>query len=263
MNPDHAVHLSCDAIGVSLLAPVGYLSEDALAEQAVTVWAGPGDDPGPDAVTIELVRVDSAAGAAMEVGVHRAGRVARWGDDVAIEVDGLAATGRRFVTDGPDGPRHGVFVVVPVAFPLAIRAEWPATMDRFDEIVAIAGTIRLLTPLDERAGRTSACSVGLRLSAWVPTGWAADIGPDHLLVSGPGSQWRAGRVSAATPDTDAEAVEEDLVGDVHLRRSTGIGILHARAEYLSEHVAITGEGDDLTALVAITRSLRAHPFLGD
>lgn len=261
MNPESAVHISCDAIGVSLLVPVGYVSEDALAEQTVTVWAGPDDDPGPDAVTIEAMRVDSAAGAAMEVGVHRPGRVARWDDDVAFDVDGLAATGRRFASDGPDGAHRGVFVVVPVAFPVAIRAEWPAAQDRDDEIVAILATIRLLTPLDERTGRTSACSVGLRLSVWVPTGWTADAGPDHLIVTGPGSHWRATRT---TPDTAAiDAPLEQLVGDVELRLKTGIGTVNASAAYLSERLTILAEGDDITTLAAITRSLRAHPFLGD
>lgn len=250
------LHFSLDEIGVSLLAPIGFLN-DELGDDAVVLWDDP-DDYRPDtADTFEVRRLTIRGVAALELCVQRLGRVSRWKDDIEVVADGIICEGRTFFSDGDGGPMMGFLAIVPLEFPVAIRAEWKPDDDRSDEMMAIAASARFLFPRDAHAAKSSQTHIDFRMSVNVPAGWSRTVSDDHMEMSGPGSRWVLKRATQPA----ISGTSELLFDDISLTTQTGIGTLWAQVLHTNEEFRVIAEGDDLSTLMEITRSLRFHQFI--
>ena len=138
------LHFSLDEIGVSVLAPIGYMN-DELGDDSVILWDDPEDYRPDTADTFEVRRLTIRGVAALELCAQRLGRVNRWADDIEVVADGIMCEGRTFLSDGDGGPMKGFLAIVPLEFPVAIRAEWKLDDDRCDEMLMIAKTARFLS----------------------------------------------------------------------------------------------------------------------
>jgi len=250
------LHFSLDEIGVSVLAPIGFLNDD-LGDDSVILWDDTEDDRPVNADTFECRRISVKGAAALELCVPRLGRVAKWLDQIDLVIDGISCEGRNFLSDGEGGPMRGFIAVVPLDFPVAIRAEWKIGDDRQDEMMALANSARFLSPLDSHPSKSSLTHVGFRMSVSIPAGWMGEVSQDQIEISGPGSRWMLKRGSGAAVNGTTELLFEDisLVSDV------GIGSIQAQVLHTSEEFRVLAEGDDISTLMDISRSLRFHQFI--
>jgi hypothetical protein len=250
------LHFSLDEIGVSVLAPVGFMN-DELGDESVILWDDPEDHRPETADTFEVRRLTIRGIAALELCVQRLGRVSRWTDDIEVVADGIMCEGRTFVSDGDGGQMKGFIAIAPLDFPVAIRAEWKTGDDRQDEMMAMAKSVRFLSPLDIHASKSSVTHVGFRMSAGIPAGWTGEVSQDQIEISGPGSRWILKRGSRPAID----GVPELLLEDISLTTHIGIGTLQAQVLHTSEEFRVLAEGDDISTLMDISRSLRFHQFI--
>ena len=251
------LHFSLDEIGVSVLAPIGYMN-DELGDDSVILWDDPEDYRPDTADTFEVRRLTIRGVAALELCVQRLGRVSRWADDIEVVADGIMCEGRTFLSDGDGGPMKGFLAIVPLEFPVAIRAEWKLDDDRCDEMLMIAKTARFLSPRDVHAAKSSLTHIDFRMSVDVPEGWARTVSDDHMEMSGPGSRWVLKRATQPA----ISGTSEQLFDDISLMTELGIGTLQAQVLHSNDEFRVTAEGDDLSTLMEINRSLRFHPFIG-
>ena len=250
------LHFSLDEIGVSVLAAIGYMN-DELGDDSVILWDDPEDDRPETADTFEVRRLTIRGIAALELCVQRLGRVSRWTDDVEVVADGIMCEGRTFVSDGDGGPMKGFLTIVPLEFPVALRAEWKTEDDRCDEMLTIAKSVRFLSPLDGHTAKSSLTHINFRMSVEVPEGWLGAVSDDRIEISGPGSRWLLRRGS----QPEVVGTTEVLFDDVSLTYHIGIGTLRAQILHTSEEFTVMAEGDDIPTLIEISRSLRFHQFI--
>ena len=250
------LHFSLDEIGVSVLAPIGYMN-DELGDDSVILWDDPEDDRPNNADTFECRRLTIRGVAALELCVQRLGRVSRWTDDVEVVADGIMCEGRIFVSDGDGGPMKGFLAIVPLEFPVAIRAEWKLDEDRFDEMLMIAKSARFLSPRDVHATKSSLTYIDFRMSVEVPEGWSGAVLDDRIEMAGPGSRWLLKRAT----QPEISGTSELLFDDISLMTEIGIGTLQAQVLHTSEEFRVLAEGDDISTLMEISRSLRFHQFI--
>ena len=230
---------------------------DELGDESVILWDDPEDDRPETADTFEVRRLTIRGIAALELCVQRLGRVSRWADDIEIVADGIICEGRTFLSDGDGGPMKGFLAIVPLEFPVVIRAEWKLDDDRFDEMLMIAKSARFLSPLDVHAVKSSLTHINFRMSGEVPVGWLGTVSDDRIEISGPGSRWLLKRGSQA----DVVGTSELLFDDVSLTYQIGIGTLRAQVLHTSEEFLVIAEGDDIPTLIEVSRSLRFHQFI--
>ncbi len=230
---------------------------DELGDESVILWDDPEDDRPDAADTFEVRRLSIRGIAALELCVQRLGRVSRWADDIEVVADGITCEGRTFVSDGDGGPMKGFLTIVPLEFPVAIRVEWKTGDDRQDEMMALANSARFLSPLDSHPSKSSLTHVGFRMSVSIPAGWTGEVSQDQIEISGPGSRWLLRRGS----QPDVVGTTELLFGDVSLTCHFGVGTLRAQVLHTSEEFTVIAEGDDISTLTVISRSLRFHQFI--
>ena len=250
------LHFSLDEIGVSVLAPVGFMN-DELGDDSVILWDDPEDYRPDTADTFEVRRLTIRGVAALELCVQRLGRVSRWVDDVEIVADGITCEGRNFVSDGDGGPMKGFVAIAPLEFPVAIRAEWKVDDDRRDEMLMIARSARFLSPRDTHVAKSSLAHIDFRMSVNVPDGWSGAVSDDRMEMSGPGSRWVLKRATQSA----ISGTSELLFDDISLMTELGIGTLRAQVLHTNDKFLVTAEGDDLSTLMDISRSLRFHQFI--
>jgi hypothetical protein len=250
------LHFSLDEIGISVLASIGFMN-DELGDDSVILWDDPEDYRPDTADTFEVRRLTIRGVAALELCVQRLGRVSRWVDDIEIVADGIMCEGRTFVSDGDGGPMKGFLAIVPLEFPVALRAEWKLHDDRCDEMLMIAKTARFLSPRDVHAAKSSLTHIDFRISVDIPDGWSGTVSYDHMEISGPGSRWALKRATQPA----ILGTSEQLFNDISLVAEIGIGTLQAQVLHSNDEFRVTAEGDDLSTLMDITRSLRFHPFI--
>jgi hypothetical protein len=259
--PPGWLHHSLDDLGLSVLAPVGYLVDD-MGDEAVILWDGSADDDerADGDVVFELRRTGMGAGAAMEVALHRLGRTATWTGECAVVVDGVEVAGRDFASDGAGGPMRGFIAHVDGPFPLLVRAEWPTGDDRREQMLTMASHTRLTSGLDpfELPGgrRSSITSMSLLLSVAVPADHDVLDDGDTIALRGPGTNWVIQRAEQDL-EVSAERNDSGIAADV----TTGVGTLTATIAAGGNRYRVVAEGDDLDLLRAITASLRYHQFL--
>jgi hypothetical protein len=165
--------------------------------------------------------------------------------------------GRTFLSDGDGGPMKGFLAIVPLEFPVAIRAEWKVDDDRCDEMLMIAKSARFLSPRDTHAAKSSLTHIDFRMSVDVPEGWMRTVSDDHMEMSGPGSRWVLKRATQPA----ISGTSELLFDDISLVAEIGIGTLQAQVLHTNDEFRVTAEGDDLSTLMDISRSLRFHQFI--
>jgi|688.fasta_scaffold89638_2 hypothetical protein len=250
------LHFSLDEIGVSVLAPVGFMN-DALGDDSVILWDDPEDDRPDSATTFEFRRLLVKGSAARELCVQRLGRVSQWMDELNVVADGIVCEGQTFVSDGDGGPMQGFVAIVPLEIPVALRAEWKTDDDRLNEMLAIASSTRFLLPRDIHLTKNSLTHIDFRMSVDVPEGWTRTVSDDHMEMSGPGSRWVLKRATQPAISGTSELLFDDISLTAHL----GVGKLLAQVQHPSDEFSITAEGDDLSTLMEITRSLRFHQFI--
>ena len=250
------LHFSLDEIGISVLAPVGYMNDD-LGNDAVILWDDPEDDRPDSADTFEFRRLLVKGQAARELCVQRLGRVARFVGDIRVVADGIICEGQTFVSDGDGGPMQGFVVIAPLEFPVALRAEWKADDDRLEEMLVIASSARFLSPRDIHPNKSSLTHIGFRMSVTVPPGWSGIVTDDCMQISGPGSNWELRKGHRPTFTGTAEVLFDDISLTAHI----GVGKFLAQIQHPSDEFSVTAEGDDLSTLMEITRSLRFHQFI--
>ncbi len=250
------LHFSLDEIGVSVLASIGFMN-DELGDESVILWDDPEDHRPETADTFEVRRLTIRGIAALELCVQRLGRVSRWADDIEIVADGIICEGRTFLSDGDGGPMKGFLTIVPLEFPVAIRAEWKTGDNRQDEMIAIANSARFLSPLDSHPSKSSLTHVGFRMSVSIPAGWTGKVSQDQIEISGPGSRWTLKRGSQPA----VNGTPELLLEDISLTTLIGVGTLRGQVLHTSEEFRVLAEGDDIPTLMEISRSLRFHQFI--
>jgi len=250
------LHFSLDEIGVSVLAPVGYMN-DELGDDAVILWDDPEDDRPDSADTFEFRRLALKGQAARELCVQRLGRVARFVNDTKVVADGIICEGQTFVSDGDGGPMQGFVVIALLEFPVALRAEWKTGDDRLEEMLAIASSTRFLSPRDIHPTKSSLTHIDFRMSVKVPAGWSGIVTDDRIEMSGPGSRWVLKRATMPA----ISGASELLFDDISLMTELGIGTLQAQVLHTNDEFRVTAEGDDLSTLMEISRSLRFHQFI--
>jgi hypothetical protein len=231
---------------------------DELGDDSVILWDDPEDYRPDTADTFEVRRLTIRGVAGLELCVQRLGRVSRWVDDVEIVADGIICEGRNFVSDGDGGPMKGFIAIAPLEFPVAIRAEWKTGDGRQDEMMAMAQSVRFLSPRDIHASKSSLTHVGFRMSVSVPAGWAGEVSQDQIEISGPGSRW----ILQKAIHRDVNGMPEVLLEDISLTAEIGIGTVHAQVLHTSEEFRVLAEGDDISTLMEVSRSLRFHQFIG-
>jgi hypothetical protein len=260
-TPGDWLHHSLDDLGLSLVAPIGFVADD-MGDDAVILWDGDDDDDerADGDATFEMRRTGMGAGAALEVALHRLGRAGAWTGDCRVVVDGVGVAGREFSSDGAGGPMRGFIAHVDGPFPLIVRAEWPRGDDRFDQMLTMASHVRLTSGLDpfELPGgrRSSITSTSLLLSVAVPGDHDVLDHESTIALRGPGTNWVLRRA-----EQDLEVVSEPGDAGVASDTTTGVGTLAASVAAGGNRYRVHAEGDDLDLLGAITSSLRYHQFL--
>lgn len=261
-NADQAewLHHSIDSLGVSLLAPIGYLV-DPVGDEAFVVWDGVDADQRSERdVAIELRRTGMAEGAAMAATVSGFGRLGSWTGGIDVELDGMIVVAKLFVSDGLGGPMRGLAVFVDGPFPLVIRAEWADSDDRFEEIVAILATVRMTSTLDPVmlpcGRRSSVTSPALLLSVALPTDAEVIEHLTRLVLRGDGWLWVAARVEQDLECSGARsaggiAATIDISGQ-HLAAAVAAG---------GSRYRVVAEGMDSELFCRLVDSLRYHQFL--
>ena len=260
--PSGWLHHSVDDLGVSVLAPVGFLA-DEMGDEAVVLWDGDADDDDERAdgdATFELRRTGMGAGAAMEVALPRLGRSGSWTGESAIVIDGVPVEARLFASDGTGGPMRGFVGYLDGPFPLLVRAEWRAGDDRSEQMTTMAAHTRLtagIDPFELHGGRrSSVTSMLLLLSVAVPADHEVlDLG-STIALRGPGTHWAIARA-----DQEIEVVAERGPTGVAIDMATGVGTLTATVAAGGNRYRVVAEGDDVDLLRTITGSLRYHQFL--
>jgi hypothetical protein len=255
------LHHSLDDLGLSLVAPAGFLADD-MGDDAVILWDGDADDDerADGDATFEVRRTGMGIGAAMEVALHRLGRAGAWTGDCRVVVDGVGIAGREFSSDGTGGPMNGFLAHLDGPFPLLVRAEWPVADDRRDEMLTMASLARLTSGLDsfEMPGgrRASITSMSLLVSVAVPADHEVLDHDSTIALRGPGTNWVLRRA-----EQDLEVMAERNDAGIAADVTTGVGTLTAAVAAGGNRYRVTAEGDDLDLLQAITASLRYHQFL--
>jgi len=80
---------------------------------------------------------------------------------------------------------------------------------------------------------------------------------DRMEMSGPGSRWLLKRATQSAISGTSEVLFDDISLTTHI----GIGTLQAQVLHANEEFLVTAEGDDLSTLMDISRSLRFHQFI--
>ena len=259
--PADWLHHSVDDLGLSVLAPVGFLA-DEMGDEAVILWDGDADDDerADGDPTFELRRTGMGAGASMEVALPRLGRSGAWTGEHELLIDGVSVVARSFSSDGTGGPMRGFIGYLDGPFPLLVRAEWRAGDDRTEQMTTMAAHTRLTSGLDpfELPGgrRSSVASMSLLLSVAVPVDHEVLDHGSTIALRGPGTHWAIARA-----DQDLEVVAERVPTGVAIDMATGVGTLTATVAAGGNRYRVDAEGDDLDLLRAITGSLRYHQFL--
>lgn len=255
------LHHSVDDLGVSVLAPVGFLA-DEMGDEAVILFDGDADDDerADGDATFELRRTGMGAGAATEVALHRLGRSGAWTGEHDLLIDGVSVVARSFASDGTGGPMHGFVAYLDGPFPLLVRAEWRAGDDRSEQMTAMAAHIRLIAGIDpfELPGgrRSSIASMPLLLSVAVPDDHEVLDHGSTIALRGPGTHWAIARA-----DQELDVGSEPGPTGVAIDMTTGVGTLTATVAAGGNRYRVSAEGDDVDLLRAITGSLRYHQFL--
>jgi hypothetical protein len=78
-----------------------------------------------------------------------------------------------------------------------------------------------------------------------------------MEMSGPGSRWVLKRATQPA----ISGTSELLFDDISLVAEIGIGTLQAQVLHTNDEFRVTAEGDDLSTLMDISRSLRFHQFI--
>ena len=250
------LHFSLDEIGASVLAPIGFMN-DELGEDSVVLWDDPEDDRSESADTFEVRRLPVEGMAGLELCVPRLGRVSRWTGDIEVVADGIVCESRFFRSDGDGGPMEGFVAIVPLTAPVALRAEWKLGDDRLEEMLSIAASTRFLSPLDQHQDKSSVSHIDFRMSMTIPVGWNARVAEDFVEITGPGSRWNLSRSFEESMTGSTEV----LFDDVTVIQQLGIGKYTALVSHTGQFFTVVGQGDDLSALADITRSLRFHQFI--
>ena len=259
--PADWLHHSVDDLGLSVLAPVGFLA-DEMGDEAVILFDGDADDDerADGDATFELRRTGMGAGVAMEVALPRLGRSGAWTGDVGIVIDGVPLAAQSFASDGTGGPMRGFVGYLDGPFPVLVRAEWRAGDDRSDQMTTMAAHTRLTAGIDpfELPGgrRASVSSMSLLLSVAVPVDHEVLDHGSTIALRGPGTHW-----AIARDNQDLEVVAERGPTGVAIDMTTGVGTLTATVAAGGNRYRVAAEGDDVDLLRAITGSLRYHQFL--
>jgi hypothetical protein len=255
------LHFSLDDVRVSLFAPFGYLAMEE-SDQVAVLWSSDTEARKIDSKTFEVRWMNAGPGTAVELSVHRMGRTSIWDEWLSVVVDGIQCAGRRFSSNGSGGSMQCFVLFVPTDFPLVIRAEWPRDESAFDEMCAIAESIRILVPFEDVEGKMSSCHEGFRMSVWHPADAIVEMTEVFIRIVIDGGSW------VLRPSQDDELPQEKdcgsalkTLGGLEVSMSPGLEGHSARIVHASEVFGVVAEGNNATNLEAITRSLRFHQFI--
>jgi len=255
------LHFSLDDVRVSLFAPFGYLAIEE-SDQVAVLWSSDTEARKIDSKTFEVRWMNAGPGAAVELSVQRMGRTSIWDEWLSVVVDGIQCAGRRFSSNGSGGSMQGFVLFVPTDFPLVIRAEWPRDESVFDEMCAIAESIRILVPFEDVEGKMSSCHEGFRMSVWHPADAIVEMTEDFIRIVIDGGSWVLSRTHE---DELLEELDHGLTqktfGGIELTMNQGLAGHSARVAHASEVFGVVAEGNNATNLEAITHSLRFHQFI--